>query len=273
MQEPQILTIDFINTIIDDIIKIKFNDINRFNKTTLKIKKKELFIFPTSTFYETSRSTFNNEIKMYLEYIISKTNTSKNIICIKPHPGSNSRKTFIIEDKLKNEGYELFNWESLFNIKDNQINAIIHPESIIHAAINFHDNTSISLLNEPDMKIPISYLLGLSDKYSKYDNIFQHLSKKSLTFRKIEHKKFPAIRLAYKVLELGGLAPHIFNYNNEVLVNNFLQKNIKFKNIVKYNEITLKKFFKYNKNIKNPNLNDIYNTSIWINKNIFLGKI
>ena len=109
----------FINKIIDDIIKIKFNELNSFNTTTLALKKKELFIFPTSTFHETSRSTLNNEIKMYLEYIISKTNTSKNIICIKPHPGSNSRKTFIIEDKLKSKGYELFNWESLFNIKDN----------------------------------------------------------------------------------------------------------------------------------------------------------
>ena len=74
-------------------------------------------------------------------------------------------------------------------------------------------------------------------------------------------------------MEIGGLAPHIFNYNNEILVDHFLQKKIRFLDIVKYNEITLKKYFKKNKNINKPSLKDIHNSSIWINKNIFLGKI
>ena len=74
-------------------------------------------------------------------------------------------------------------------------------------------------------------------------------------------------------MQIGGLAPHIFNYNNEILVNHFLEKKIKFLDIVKYNEITLKKFLKNKKNIVHPNLKDIHNCSMWINKNIFLGKI
>ena len=110
---------DFINKIIDDLIKVKFNKINNFNKSNLSLKRKELFIFPTSTFHETSRSTLNNEVSMYLDYIISKTNNSKNIICIKPHPGSNFRKTFLIEKKLKVKGYELFKWEDYFNSGNN----------------------------------------------------------------------------------------------------------------------------------------------------------
>ena len=72
-------------------------------------------------------------------------------------------------------------------------------------------------------------------------------------------------------MEMGGLAPHIFNYNNEILVDHFLQKKIRFLNIVKYNEITLKKFFKNNNNINQPSLKDIHNSSIWIKKNIHLG--
>ena len=183
------------------------------------------------------------------------------------------KKISVDSATLMNKALEIIEAKYLFNLSSKQINAVIHPESIIHAAINFHDNTSISLLNEPDMRIPISYLLRINNSLKKNENIFQQLNEKSLTFYKVNLNKFPAIKLAYKVLEIGGIAPHIFNYNNEILVNHFLHRKIKFTDIVKYNEITLKKFFKKNQNIINPNLNDIQNTNMWINKNIFLGKI
>ncbi len=183
------------------------------------------------------------------------------------------KKISVDSATMMNKALEIIEAKYLFNLSGSEINAIIHPESIIHAAINFHDNSSISLLSEPDMRIPISYLFNLNTGVKKNKNIFQKLNNKSLTFLKIDQNKFPAIKLAYKVLEIGGLAPHIFNYNNEILVNHFLQKKIGFLDIVKYNEITLKKYFKNNKNIIYPNLKDIHNSSIWINKNIFLGKL
>ncbi len=183
------------------------------------------------------------------------------------------KKISVDSATMMNKALEIIEAKYLFNLSSSQINAIIHPESIIHAAINYYDNSSITLLNEPDMKIPIAYLFNLSHNVSNDENIFDSLDKKSLTFYKINQNKFPAIKLAYKVLKIGGLAPHIFNYNNEVLVNFFLQRKIKFIDIVKYNEITLKKFLKHNKNVDQPNLKDIHNCSIWINKNIFLGKI
>ena len=183
------------------------------------------------------------------------------------------KKISVDSATMVNKALEIIEAKYLFGLNSDQINAIIHPESIIHAAINFYDNSSISLLNKPDMKIPISYLFKLNNNTNEKENIFQQLNKKSLTFYKINQNKFPAIKLVYKVLEIGGLAPHIFNYNNEVLVNHFLQKKIRFLDIVKFNEITLVKFLKTNKNISQPNLKDIHNTNIWINKNIFLGKI
>ncbi len=183
------------------------------------------------------------------------------------------KKISVDSATMMNKALELIEAKYLFNLRNNQINAIIHPESIIHAAINFYDNSSIALLNKPDMKVPISYLFKLNNNGDENENIFQQLDKKSLTFNKINQKQFPAIKLAYKVMEIGGLAPHVFNYNNEILVNHFLRMKIRFTDIVKYNEITLHKFLKSNKNIIRPNLNDIHNCSIWINKNIFLGKI
>jgi len=183
------------------------------------------------------------------------------------------KKISVDSATMVNKALEIIEAKYLFDLNSDQINAIIHPESIIHAAINFYDNSSISLLNKPDMKIPISYLFKLNSNTNENTNIFQQLNKKSLTFYKINQNKFPAIKLAYKVLKIGGLAPHIFNYNNEILVNHFLQKKIRFLDIVKFNEITLIEFLKTNKNILQPNLKDIHNANIWINKNIFLGKI
>ena len=183
------------------------------------------------------------------------------------------KKISVDSATMMNKALEIIEAKYLFNLKSNQINAIIHPESIIHAAINFYDNTTISLLCQPDMKIPISYLFNDDNNKNKFENILHQLDKKSLTFYKIDKSKFPAIKLAYEVLKKGGLAPHIFNYNNEVLVNKFLQRRIKFTDIVKFNEITLKKFFKSNKNIFQPDLKDIHKCSMWINKNIFLGKL
>lgn len=183
------------------------------------------------------------------------------------------KKISIDSATMMNKALEIIEAKYLFNLNKCQINAIIHPESIIHAAINFYDNSSISLLNKPDMKIPISYLFNLNHSHDNCENIFQQLDKKSLTFKKIDQRKFPAIKLVYEVLDIGGLAPHIFNYNNEVLVNYFLTKKIKFTDIVKFNEITLKNFFQNNENVTNPNLKDIHKCSLWIDKNIYLNKI
>ena len=183
------------------------------------------------------------------------------------------KKISVDSATMMNKALEIIEAKYLFGLKNSEINAVVHPESIVHAAINLFDSTSVSLLNEPDMKIPISYLLGVNNNFFRYESVLHSLNRKKLTFKKIDQKQFPAIKLVYKVLDIGGLAPHIFNYNNEVLVNHFLKKNIKFLNIVKYNELTMKKFFESNKNIMNPNLNDIHSTSMWINKNIFLGKI
>ena len=183
------------------------------------------------------------------------------------------KKISVDSATMMNKALEIIEAKFLFNLNNDQINVIIHPESIIHAAINFYDDTSIGLLSKPDMKIPISFLLKTNHNTKKSDNIFQQLNNKNLTFFKVNQNKFPAIKLAYKVMEMGGLAPHILNYNNEILVDHFLQEKIKFLDIVKYNEITLKKFFKKNKNITKPSLKDIHNSSIWVNKNLFLGKL
>ena len=87
----------------------------------------------------------------------------------------------------------------------------------------------------------------------------------------IESKKFPAVNLCYQVMKIGGVAPHVFNYLNEHLVNLFIKNKIKFVDIVKYNEINLDIFFAKNSNIKYPKPIDIKNINNWIDNNIYIG--
>ena len=72
-------------------------------------------------------------------------------------------------------------------------------------------------------------------------------------------------------MKMGGLAPHVFNYLNELLVNLFIEKKIKFTDIVEYNELNLERVFKKNQNITNPKLNDIKKINNWIDHNLYIG--
>ena len=181
------------------------------------------------------------------------------------------KKISIDSATMMNKALEIIEAKYLFDLSSSQINAVIHPEAIMHASINYHNGTSIALLSQPDMKIPISSLF--------FDNFSVNVSNQKrfklnskMSFIKIDKKKFRAISLCYKVLKMSGIAPHIFNYCNELLVNHFINGRIKFTDIVSYNEITLKKYFKIHKNIIKPKLNDFIHANKWLNKNIYLGK-
>ena len=107
----------FIREIITEITTKK-NNITQISlkKKELKNKTKSLLIFPTSTFYETSRCNLNEEINLYFEFINEQININTHFICVKPHPGSSRIKTFTLEKKLSDYGYELLNWRDYNNL-------------------------------------------------------------------------------------------------------------------------------------------------------------
>ena len=170
-----------------------------------------------------------------------------------------------------NKALEIIEAKYLFNLDEKQINAIIHPQAIIHALINFDSGISTAILNEPDMRIPISSLFFGFDKNSVSDKIFNLSNYPNLEFIPIDNQKYPAINLGYKVLKMGGIAPHVFNYLNELLVQLFIENKIKFIDIVKYNAINLERLFAKNSNITNPNLSDIKSINYWIDNNLYTG--
>ncbi|HZY09653.1 MAG TPA: 1-deoxy-D-xylulose-5-phosphate reductoisomerase [Bacteroidota bacterium] len=132
---------------------------------------------------------------------------------------------------LMNKGLEVIEAHWLFDLPPEKIEVLIHPQSIIHSMVEFVDGSIKAQLGIPDMKIPIQYALTYPDRApSKYDRInFSELQ--NMTFLKPDLEKFECLGLAYQAIKLGGTAPAILNAANEIAVELFLKKIIKFHQI------------------------------------------
>ena len=164
------------------------------------------------------------------------------------------QKITIDSATLMNKAFEIIEAYYLFNLKLSQINVVIHPESIIHSMVNFPDGSTSALLSNPDMRIPIFYALNWPSR--KYFNVkkIDLIKIKNLSFEKPNNYLMDSIKLAYYVLKKGGSYPLIFNTANEVAVNYFLEKKIKFLDILKI----IKKILSKSKNYKINKIQDVY---------------
>ncbi len=181
------------------------------------------------------------------------------------------KKISIDSATMVNKALEIIEAKYLFNLKDNQINAVLHPQAIVHAMINYKNGVSSAVLNRPDMRIPISTLFFKFDSFSKFNKELSFKDYSKLEFQEIDQKKFPAMKLGREVMKMGGLAPNAFNYLNENLVKRFINGDIRFLDIIHLNELNLEKIFAKNRNIMKPNLIDIKNINHFIDKNIIIN--
>ena len=180
------------------------------------------------------------------------------------------KKVSIDSATMVNKALEIIEAKYLFDLDDYQIDAIIHPQAIVHAMVNYKNGISTALLNKPDMRIPISSLFF---EFNDYTNKAKHLDMQEyskLEFYPINDSRYPAIKLGREVMKIGGLAPNAFNYLNEILVSYFIKGAIKFVDITALNEINLEKIFAKNANIMSPKLVDIKNINSWIDKNLYI---
>tara|TARA_B100001057_G_scaffold105134_1_gene102646 strand:+ start:1119 stop:2264 length:1146 start_codon:yes stop_codon:yes gene_type:complete len=180
------------------------------------------------------------------------------------------KKISIDSATMVNKALEIIEAKYLFNLEDSQIEAIIHPEAVVHAMVNYKNGITTALLNKPDMRIPISSLFFKFNDYTNKTKELNLLEYSKLEFYAINTERYPAIKLGKEVMKIGGLAPNAFNYLNEILVSYFLKGVIKFTDITALNEINLEKIFAKNHNIVNPKLIDIKNINNWIDKNLIL---
>ncbi len=173
------------------------------------------------------------------------------------HPNwSMGNKITIDSATMMNKGFELIEAYWLFGLDFEQIEIVIHPQSIIHSMVEFVDGSMKAQLGMPDMRIPISYALNLPER-KKYN--FKRLDFKktlSLTFEQPDFVRYPCLRLAYESLEKFGTAPTILNAANEIAVEAFLNKKINFNDIAKLIEKTLNQI----DIISQPSIDDILQT-------------
>jgi len=148
------------------------------------------------------------------------------------HPNWNMGAKITIDSAtLMNKGLEVIEAKWLFNVKKEQIDVVIHPQSIIHSAVQFEDGSIKAQLGIPDMKLPIQYALGVPKRLKNDFKRFSFLDYPSLSFEQPDLKSFKNLQLAYHAMEKGGNMPCVLNAANEVAVNSFLKEKISFLNM------------------------------------------
>jgi len=145
------------------------------------------------------------------------------------HPNwSMGQKVTIDSATLMNKGLEIIEAIHLFGVTPEQIEVVIHPESIIHSMVEFTDNTVIAQLSNPDMRLPIQYALTYPQRVPSLIKALDITELKQLTFDKPDYELFPCLRLAYEAAKQGGTACAILNKANEEAVNRFINNEIGF---------------------------------------------
>jgi 1-deoxy-D-xylulose-5-phosphate reductoisomerase len=142
---------------------------------------------------------------------------------------------------LMNKGLEVIEARWLFNAKPSEIEVVVHPQSVIHSMVEYVDGSVLAQLGNPDMRTPIAYALGYPERLQSGVGSLDLFKIGQLDFEAPDTNKFPCLRLAYEALKLGGNAAAILNAANEIAVEAFIQKTIKFTEIPRLIEFVLNK--------------------------------
>ena len=165
-------------------------------------------------------------------------------------------KITIDSASMMNKGLEVIEAKWLFDLKKEQIEVVVHPQSIIHSAVQYADGSVIAQLGVPDMKLPIQYALGFPERLDNNFKRFSFFDYPELTFEKPCLDTFKNLNLAYSAMEKGGNMPCILNAANEIMVDAFLKDRIGFLSMSDIIENCMEKITF----VKNPKLEDYINT-------------
>ncbi len=157
------------------------------------------------------------------------------------HPNwSMGAKITIDSATMMNKGFEMIEARWLFGIEPQDIEIVVHPQSIIHSMVAFKDGSVKAQLGLPDMHLPIRYALGLPDRRLASDCRKMTIEDMAmLTMERPDYEKFPLLNTAYRAAHLGGTVPCVMNAANEIAVAAFLQDKIRFTDIYRIIEKTM----------------------------------
>ena len=170
------------------------------------------------------------------------------------HPNwSMGKKITIDSSTLVNKGLEVIEAHELFNVDYDDIEVVVHPQSIIHSMVEFEDGGVIAQMGTPDMKLPIQYALYYPKrKYIKGERLdFKKLGK--IEFEDVDLDVFEGLKYGYAAASLGGSMPAVYNIANEYAVELFLEKRIGYKDITRLIKVAMDK----HKNIAHPSVAEI----------------
>lgn len=159
-------------------------------------------------------------------------------------------KITIDSSTMMNKGLEIIEAHWLFDVDIDFIEPVIHPQSIIHSIVEFKDGSSKAQLGLPDMKVPILYALGYPDRLPFEVPRLDYRERMNLTFEPVDRIKFPCIQIAIDAVKEGGIQPAVMNAANEVAVERFLNREIRYIDIPRLIMKTLEKF--HHKEITSP---------------------
>lgn len=153
------------------------------------------------------------------------------------HPNwSMGAKITIDSASMMNKGLEVIEAKWLFGLKNEQIDVIVHPQSIVHSLVQFRDGSMKAQMGLPDMKLPIQFALTYPERFETNYPRFNFLDYPQLTFEQADKQIFRNLQLAYDALEQGGTAACALNAANEISVQLFLEEKIGFLDIARINE-------------------------------------
>lgn len=173
------------------------------------------------------------------------------------HPNwSMGQKITIDSATMANKGLEIIEAHFLFDIDYDNIDVILHKESIIHSMVEFNDTSIIAQLGTPDMRTPIQYVLTYPDRVENNSLSSLDFTKiSSLNFSKVDFDRYPCVKMAYDAGRLGGTSTTVFNSSNEEAVKLFLNRKIPFLHI----ESLIENALYCHETIKDPDLDTILN--------------
>lgn len=166
------------------------------------------------------------------------------------------RKITIDSSTLVNKGLEVIEAKWLFDVDIDQIEVVVHPQSIIHSMVEYVDGAIIAELGTPDMKLPIQYALYYPERRFLPGERVNFATLSQLTFEKPDLETFYGLRLAFEAGKAGGSLPTVFNAANELAVSKFLDRKISYLQIPEIIEACMKS----HKNIMNPTVEEILQT-------------
>ena len=166
------------------------------------------------------------------------------------------QKITIDSSTLVNKGLEVIEARWLFDVDPAQIQVLVHPQSIIHSAVEYEDGGIIAQLGVPDMRLPIQYALYYPERRPMPGERLDFYALGQITFERPDMETFPALRLAYDAIQKGGNIPTAFNAADEFAVQKFLERKISFPEIWEMIRCSMENC----RFIENPSLDQVFDT-------------